>query len=279
MCNYKVNDDVQDSIHDVADNQQDGAPLAACSVSNDRYTHFGRAQHGKTSPERAVGRISKHLESITVVGCPQRQDEPILPVFSGGKGRPLRTERPQHDGTSPYSAVDSSSKHSKNLPSNDQEWPALHARSGSLARSSQRPQHSQTLAEKTVGPSSKHQAYSPLLGPSDERPFLAGKHEQTFPEKTVNHSSSDLSECSSKAVFDICPFKSRSTVTLKAPLHVKNREKRKGLKCEKVVLRPGMVLLKKYISHDDQVRLLFISKVFGRDLFCICKYWNCICLS
>ncbi|XP_061352771.1 uncharacterized protein LOC133297621 [Gastrolobium bilobum] len=62
--------------------------------------------------------------------------------------------------------------------------------------------------------------------------------------------------------FDICPPKQGGgTVVLKAPLLVKNREIRKQMKgCSSSnkgsVLRPGMVLLKGYISLSDQVKIV-----------------------
>ena len=63
--------------------------------------------------------------------------------------------------------------------------------------------------------------------------------------------------------FNICPVKTGTPVVLKPSLHSKNREIRKermraeeGQKGE--VLKPGMVLLKSYISHSDQVLLLIL---------------------
>lgn len=60
--------------------------------------------------------------------------------------------------------------------------------------------------------------------------------------------------------FNICSVKTGTSVVLKSPLHSKNREQRKermraqeGQKGE--VLKPGMVLLKSYISLSDQVLL------------------------
>ncbi|KAL3528558.1 hypothetical protein ACH5RR_007880 [Cinchona calisaya] len=73
----------------------------------------------------------------------------------------------------------------------------------------------------------------------------------------------DMNERSEDSGFryDICPQRSGSIVRLKSPLYVKNREKRNETKrnigglCI-TRLRPGMVLLKQYISFDDQVKLI-----------------------
>lgn len=59
-------------------------------------------------------------------------------------------------------------------------------------------------------------------------------------------------------IYDICPQRFQPAVRLKAPLHVKNREKRNQKKrsIEEgniLILRPGMILLRSYISFIDQV--------------------------
>ncbi|KAF7843636.1 Alkylated DNA repair protein AlkB [Senna tora] len=61
--------------------------------------------------------------------------------------------------------------------------------------------------------------------------------------------------------FDICPPKKPGMVVLKPPLLVKNRERRNETKrnmdsISGTVLRPGMVLLKGYISSSDQVKIV-----------------------
>ncbi|XP_071690708.1 DNA N(6)-methyladenine demethylase ALKBH1D-like [Rutidosis leptorrhynchoides] len=73
----------------------------------------------------------------------------------------------------------------------------------------------------------------------------------------------DKDNGSNKMRFDICP--KRATVKLKAPLHVLNKEKRNQSKRDKpnVFLRPGMVLLKKYISIDDQISIVKTCRQLG----------------
>ena len=63
---------------------------------------------------------------------------------------------------------------------------------------------------------------------------------------------------SERRVFDICRTPSVGGVKLQRSLLEINREKRKEAQCSKddpqhEYLRPGMVLLKKYLGHDDQV--------------------------
>lgn len=54
--------------------------------------------------------------------------------------------------------------------------------------------------------------------------------------------------------FDVCPPKSSSNVVLKPPLLFKNRERRRQRNTPSgIQLRPGMVLLKSFLSLTDQV--------------------------
>ncbi|KAM0053585.1 putative DNA oxidative demethylase [Helianthus debilis subsp. tardiflorus] len=83
---------------------------------------------------------------------------------------------------------------------------------------------------------------------------------------TLNASDDD--ERPKHHVFDICPKKSSSGVKLKPPLHVTNREKRnqikqstKGQNIE--ILGPGIVLLKGYISFDDQISIVKTCRDLG----------------
>ncbi|GMJ14217.1 hypothetical protein HRI_005090900 [Hibiscus trionum] len=81
----------------------------------------------------------------------------------------------------------------------------------------------------------------------------------------------DLSQAKCQAVvepFDICLPKIATPVMLKPSLLVKNREKRNELKRSAEgqignVLRPGMVLLKKYLSITDQVKIVRACRALG----------------
>ncbi|KAL0419070.1 UNVERIFIED_CONTAM: hypothetical protein Sradi_1320500 [Sesamum radiatum] len=69
--------------------------------------------------------------------------------------------------------------------------------------------------------------------------------------------------------FDICEERSRSVVKLKAPLHVKNRAMRNEMKRHIVgdnikIFRPGMILIKGYLSLMDQVKLIMSCRDLGR---------------
>ncbi|XP_020550347.1 uncharacterized protein LOC105164002 isoform X2 [Sesamum indicum] len=69
--------------------------------------------------------------------------------------------------------------------------------------------------------------------------------------------------------FDICEERSRSVVKLKSPLHVKNRAMRNERKRHMVgdnikIFRPGMILIKGYLSLMDQVKLIMSCRDLGR---------------
>ncbi|WJX66680.1 hypothetical protein P8452_51213 [Trifolium repens] len=67
--------------------------------------------------------------------------------------------------------------------------------------------------------------------------------------------------------FDICtPKQDGSGVKLKPSLFAKNRQKRKEMKQESskgIELRPGMVLLKGYISLNDQIKIVKVCRELG----------------
>ncbi|XWS18786.1 hypothetical protein CRYUN_Cryun32bG0074700 [Craigia yunnanensis] len=81
----------------------------------------------------------------------------------------------------------------------------------------------------------------------------------------------DLSQAECQAViepFDICLTKIGTSVMLKPSLLVKNREKRNEIKRSTEgqkgdVLRSGMVLLKKYLSLSDQVKIVKSCRELG----------------
>lgn len=64
--------------------------------------------------------------------------------------------------------------------------------------------------------------------------------------------------------FDICEKRDKNVFKLNTPLHIKNKAARNEMKQRMQgdnikVLRPGMVLLKGYISMTDQVNIVFTS--------------------
>lgn len=118
---------------------------------------------------------------------------------------------------------------------------------------------------------------TPSKRTGDSETYLPSKSEAKhgyFPIKsplpTSSHQKPELSEHSAvDSSFDLCPTKAGSAVTLKPSLLVQNRERRNETKRSveqpsESVLRSGMVLLKSFISHNDQVLapLLYLSSLF-----------------
>ncbi|KAL2932994.1 Alpha-ketoglutarate-dependent dioxygenase AlkB [Bienertia sinuspersici] len=98
---------------------------------------------------------------------------------------------------------------------------------------------------------------------SDNRVVVLGSNEDEHDYKDNEHSG-----CSKSQAFDICPPKTDSVITLKPSLLATNREKRNELKKsidepKGIILRPGMVLLKSYLSSSEQANILRICRTQG----------------
>lgn len=101
-----------------------------------------------------------------------------------------------------------------------------------------------------------------LISVENDDTSMKVKQYQDKPPKDDDNDSADL-----KSPFDICP-KEVNHVKLKTPLHVINKEKRnwnkrsvEGQKFD--MLRPGMVLMKRYISCDDQISIVQTCRDLG----------------
>ncbi|KAG4196798.1 hypothetical protein ERO13_A06G194000v2 [Gossypium hirsutum] len=93
--------------------------------------------------------------------------------------------------------------------------------------------------------------------------------ERNPPQSSSGIDDSNQVECQAVIEhFDICLPKIGTPVMLKPSLLVKNREKRNEIKRSAEgqignVLRPGMVLLKKYLSLADQVKIVRACRALG----------------
>lgn len=111
---------------------------------------------------------------------------------------------------------------------------------------------------------------SPIVGPKNQSPQTVGSQMgRASTERSTNSDSARSSEDDpERKVFDICRTPSSGGVKLQRSLLEINREKRKeaqcsndGSRCEH--LRPGMVLLKKFIGHSDQVKIVQKCRELG----------------
>ncbi|KAB2613103.1 hypothetical protein D8674_035419 [Pyrus ussuriensis x Pyrus communis] len=100
-------------------------------------------------------------------------------------------------------------------------------------------------------------------------PCKSEAHGVPFPiNSPVNATNQGKPEPSEQSIFDLCPPKSRGSITLKAPLLVQNRERRNEIKRSKeqnsgIVLQSGMVLLKSYLSLHDQMNIVKLCRDLG----------------
>ncbi|KAL6285343.1 hypothetical protein ACE6H2_009733 [Prunus campanulata] len=113
-----------------------------------------------------------------------------------------------------------------------------------------------------VVPDSSHEGDFPLASKSEAS---SGALPINSSVNTAGHRNPEHSEHSA---FDLCPTKAGSCVTLNAPLHVQNRERRNEIKrsMEKQngsVLQSGMVLLKGYLSLSDQINIVKLCRDLG----------------
>ncbi|XP_041001344.1 uncharacterized protein LOC121247077 [Juglans microcarpa x Juglans regia] len=96
-----------------------------------------------------------------------------------------------------------------------------------------------------------------------------GPSPRKFPKSPSGCDNSEYSEHSAALhAFDICPPRASTSVVLKPPLLVKNRNRRNEIKRSMegqtgTVLRSGMVLLKSHISSSDQVKIVKICRDLG----------------
>lgn len=95
------------------------------------------------------------------------------------------------------------------------------------------------------------------------------RYGQASHEVSPDNKNPEQSQCPAKdPPFDICPAKVKAPVMLKPSLLVKNREKRNEMKRslegqKGTILRPGMVLLKSYLSKDDQAKIVKSCRDLG----------------
>lgn len=105
-------------------------------------------------------------------------------------------------------------------------------------------------------------------------------NEQSPHMEAVDSRRSDIPDSLAVRVpYDICPARAEKLVKLKPPLHTQNRAKRNEAKRSMEgtcinVLRSGMILLKSYISIDNQVLLCAHFCPLNMALLCV----HCKCL-
>ncbi|KAL5579620.1 hypothetical protein UlMin_012062 [Ulmus minor] len=185
------------------------------------------------------------------ISCQHNETSPINK--NGGKGGPSPIKRPN------TSASDAKSVSSEDLYMGEETTPAM-----------------QTLTN-VAGNSASARDFSNKFSISNQKnetnlPYKYSCNSSPSPIRSPNTPASDgkpeNSEISTvHAPFDICPQKT-SAVKLKPSLLVTNRERRNEIKRiadgqNGSILRPGMVLLRSYISLSDQVKIVKRCRELG----------------
>ncbi|KAI3696677.1 hypothetical protein L6452_29142 [Arctium lappa] len=234
----------------------DGSLGSASCSSKDNSLPNGKCASGKTSsfsPEPALD-----------VNSPQKSLLPLVKDLASDMEnlKPMCTDNdPKHMGsvlTSDYSSKESLTLSSQSDPSHThpiRAKPHFCASKGPTGRGSE--------------------TYATPIKPSS---VICFPMEDGIPEKEkqIGDKSEDKMDSSRRPEdgdraspitrFDICP--KSSVGKLKTPLHVINREKRNQLKRSEEgqnikVLRPGMVLMKGYISCDEQISIVKTCRELG----------------
>ncbi|XP_042480835.1 uncharacterized protein LOC122061573 [Macadamia integrifolia] len=264
-CRSNVKDDgVQDSSCRVPDNQLDNAPVGA--GSDGRYSHHRSSQHEKSLSKREANSSSKCTQSEAVVDSLYQQDVHNLPPCSFVKERSPNIEIAQKD----YIFANRPEGNSSRQPNNS----LVHSVNDNECLVQSDSRHSSFQKAQL----SEHQSNSPNLASSNLRdrlcigqdiPSAAGKTDQMMisSKKAADHLQTEHLECLPFDPFDICQRKTGSLFALKPSLLAQNREKRRELeyfeRSEKLILRQGMVLLKKYISHTNQIKIIKECRELG----------------
>ncbi|KAL5583430.1 hypothetical protein UlMin_015872 [Ulmus minor] len=230
--------------------------------SEDLHVDEDVRQDGQILPKVAGdSAVSCEFSNKIDISCQHNETSPINK--NGGKGGPSPIKSPN---TSASDAKSLSSEHllSAQLCSEDsymgeETTPAM-----------------QNLT-KVTGNSALARDFSNKFSISNQKnetspPYKYSCNSSPSPVRSLNTAASDgkpeNSEISTvHAPFDICP-QNTSAVKLKPSLLVTNRERRNEIKRKSdgqngSILRPGMVLLRRYISLSDQVKIVKRCRELG----------------
>ncbi|XP_059641965.1 uncharacterized protein LOC132283937 [Cornus florida] len=261
----------------------DGSPSDAPPGCKDALSSIGT----QTSGQMSISNNSKQFDYASIPDYPCQQDYPLPEIEQDMGMLGLVQNTPEK--------VNYSSRQMEDISASDsafkKEFSSLSAQSDPKNKhlNLQRSQKAQTSdvgagscsslsfdCSPSVNSYCTQDELSPLAESGvKDRPSNKGPQcGQTSHAKTAGHGSSESSSEDSKAfldkvLFDICQVRTGNVVTLKSSLFVKNREKRnvvkRSLEGENIiVLRSGMVLLKSYLSHSDQVRIVKKCSELGR---------------
>ncbi|KAG6727517.1 hypothetical protein I3842_02G130900 [Carya illinoinensis] len=223
----------------------------------------GKKKDFRRMPEDCIPKYSLLKQKL---GTTNRQER-----LSHGLEDDFSNVRKSWQGLNSPAGVGSRSNQSKCLLTSE----SVH--SGSEDSVTWRIQSGQLLGCGTADGIKSHDELSKLRISSQQSeaqlPYKSAKQDGPSPRKLPKSSSGcDNPEYSEHFAalhsFDICPPRTSTSVVLKPPLLVKNRDRRNEIKHSMegqngTVLRSGMVLLKRHISSSDQVKIVKICRDLG----------------
>ncbi|XXG39926.1 hypothetical protein AAC387_Pa01g0762 [Persea americana] len=171
------------------------------------------------------------------------------------------TGDPSHGQMSQESAVDNKTHSQKHVPpcieKNERETECKSPKDAIRLKSSE-------YSPICKGDMSQENSLADACGSNDcfISPMGGSQHEQDIHDNVTSVATLQPSEYSHH-IFDICPQK--KGVKLAPSFLVKNRELRKEHASGQdfLELRPGMILMKKYIRHSDQVEIIKTCRELG----------------
>ncbi|KAK4837143.1 hypothetical protein QYF36_003141 [Acer negundo] len=241
--------------------------LSAHSDSQNIQRGVGRIKIAETPQKEAEGSATKnlylHKEEVT---CMQEESPP----------QPLKHLNDKNNSKSVYQPESNDVVDSDSVYRGDHHSLSAHSDSQNLKQGVGRIKIAETPQKEAEGSATKNlYLHKEEVTYKQEESLQSLKVEtkgQTSEEKGSKNSTciGDSGHSVQEAGFklDLCPPKKGSPFTLKPSLLVKNRQKRNEVKRATEgqiasVLRPGMVLLKNFLSFSDQVNILKTCRDLG----------------
>ncbi|RWR79008.1 Oxoglutarate/iron-dependent dioxygenase [Cinnamomum micranthum f. kanehirae] len=170
------------------------------------------------------------------------------------------TGYPSHGQMSQQSAVDNKTHSQKYVPSSIEK-----NERGTQSKSQKDAIKSSEYSSICKGDMSQENSFSDACGSNDYciSPMGGSQHEEDIHDNVMSVTTLQPSEYSHH-IFDICPVQKKG-VKLAPSFLVKNRElwKERAIGQDFFELRPGMILMKKYIRHSDQVEIIKKCRELG----------------
>ncbi|KAJ8458708.1 hypothetical protein OPV22_031634 [Ensete ventricosum] len=233
-------------------------PFFSSSGDNKTTKMSGQGTPGGFSGNRA----SPHPRKPVSAGKSMYQGDGVYKppnVFCGAKSP--NTVMPQHSRASPESSGES-------IYQGDRMYKSPNVFRSAKSPNTVIPRHSRASPDSA----DKSTYESPYVFRNAKSPHtVIGQRSRASPDSIGRNTMKSPQSDAEMQHFDICKAKDAGHVILKRSLQQINREKRIEAERAKIVpqhihLRPGMILLKNYLGHDDQVKIIKKCRDLGVSL-------------